>query len=119
LLGYGPDFDYQSLRKEARARRVTVAEPERSLLLRKPSGAVPHGGGLRLPTGSPGCETVLAWLRSGAPGPAAKERRLTAITMEPAEETVGTTARPRLQVRARYDDGTTRDVTRWTRVVSN
>ena len=119
LLGYDPDFDYQSIRKEARARRVTLAVPERSLLLRKPSGAVPHGGGLRLPPGSPGYQTVLAWLRNGAPGPAAKERRLTAIAMAPAEATVGTTARPRLQVTARYDDGTTRDVTSWTRFVSN
>src|SRR6266542_476223 len=57
LLGYDAEFDYLSIRKDARARRVTTAAPERSLLLRKPSGAVPHGGGLRLPSGSPGYET--------------------------------------------------------------
>lgn len=119
LLGYDPELDYQSIRKEARARRVTVAEPERSLLIRKPSGTMPHGGGLRLPPGSPGSETLLAWLRSGAPGPAARERRLGAIVLAPGEITLDAKDRRQLQVTARYSDGTTRDVTRWVRFVSN
>jgi hypothetical protein len=119
LLGYDPELDYQSIHKDARARRVTVVEPDRSLLIRKPSGAVPHGGGLRLPPGSPGYKTLLAWLRNGAPGPAARERLLVAIALAPGELTLDTQARRQLRVTARYDDGTTRDVTRWARFVSN
>src|SRR5262245_15581181 len=54
LLGYDPDLDYRSICKDGRGRRVTRAQPEQSLILRKPSGVVPHGGGLRLPADSPG-----------------------------------------------------------------
>jgi len=35
LLGYDPDFDYLSIRKEARARRVTAARPERNRKVRE------------------------------------------------------------------------------------
>jgi hypothetical protein len=125
LLGYDPDSDHLSIRSEARARRVTPAAPERSLLLRKASGAVPHGGGVRLPIGSPGYGVLLTWLRDGGPAPAARERRLAAIALTPGETTIirtgaGVAAGIRqLRVVARYSDGTTRDVTRWSRFVSN
>src|SRR5262249_3950620 len=89
LLGYDPQLDYDSIRKDARGRRVTAGAPEQSLLLRKPSGAVPHGGGLRLPRGSPGYQMLLAWLRSGAPGPAAREPHLVAISLTPVEAVLG------------------------------
>ena len=48
LLGFDSDFDYDSLTKEARGRRVFPAVPESSLILSKPTGMVPHGGGKRL-----------------------------------------------------------------------
>src|SRR4051812_3478701 len=38
LRGYDPEFDHQSILKEARGRRVAAVEPARSLVLRKPSG---------------------------------------------------------------------------------
>jgi hypothetical protein len=119
LLGYDPDLDYASIRRDARSRRVTAAAPERSLLLRKPSGAVPHGGGLRLPRGSPGYQTLLAWLQCGAPGPAGREPRLVAIALSPTEVVLGAKSRTPLQVTARYNNGTQRDMTRWARFVSN
>src|SRR5262249_42107259 len=48
LLGFDPDFDYAALTQQARGRRVFLAAPEFSLLLRKPTGQVSHGGGKRL-----------------------------------------------------------------------
>src|SRR5262249_18490306 len=48
LLGFDPDFDYAALTQEARGRRLFPAAPEFSLLLRKPTGQVSHGGGKRL-----------------------------------------------------------------------
>src|SRR6476660_8555557 len=62
LLGYDPDLDYASIRKDALGRRSTLTEPEQSLILRKPAGQVPHGGGVRLPRDSAGYATLLAWL---------------------------------------------------------
>ena len=48
LFGFDEKFDFDALSKEARGRRIFLPEPHRSLLLRKPTGHVPHGGGKRL-----------------------------------------------------------------------
>jgi len=45
LLGFDPDFDFAAIAKEGRGRRVFPAAPDESLLLRKPTAQVPHGGG--------------------------------------------------------------------------
>src|SRR5262245_43293679 len=52
LLAFDPDFDFHSIANEARGRRLFPGDPERSLLLAKPSGLIPHGGGRKLPKGS-------------------------------------------------------------------
>jgi hypothetical protein len=119
LLGYDPDLDYRSICKEARGRRVTRSQPEQSLILRKPSGMVPHGGGLRLPADSPGYGILLAWLRLNTPAPAQHEPHLLGITISPGEVTVPLKAHQPLRVTARFNNGTRREVTRWTRFVSN
>src|SRR5262249_25453567 len=61
LLAFDPGFDYDAIVKEARGRRVFPATPDESLLLRKASARVPHGGGLRLEPGSAFYETVRGW----------------------------------------------------------
>src|SRR5713226_8080765 len=45
LRGYDPDTDYDTLTRSAGARRISLAEPTASLILTKPSFAIPHGGG--------------------------------------------------------------------------
>src|SRR5437867_348238 len=52
LLGFEPSEDYEHLIKEARGRRSFPAAPERSLLLLKATGELPHGGCKRLEKGS-------------------------------------------------------------------
>ena len=49
LLGFEPQEDYEYLLREARGRRIFPAAPERSLLLLKATGQLPHGGGSRIP----------------------------------------------------------------------
>src|SRR5581483_11968196 len=44
LFGFDTDFDYAAIALEARGRRVFPAAPEESLLLRKATGRMPHGG---------------------------------------------------------------------------
>src|SRR5262245_9440519 len=53
LLAYDNDFDFNAITNEARGRRIFPANPAFSLILRKASGQVPHGGGKKLPEGSP------------------------------------------------------------------
>src|SRR6516162_5476473 len=47
LFGYSPAMDHTALTREGLGRRVNVADPELSLLLLKPTGRMPHEGGLR------------------------------------------------------------------------
>jgi hypothetical protein len=45
LRGYDPDTDYDTLTRQSDGRRVSLPEPSQSLMLLKPTFAVPHGGG--------------------------------------------------------------------------
>ncbi|MFO0928123.1 MAG: hypothetical protein U0736_13980 [Gemmataceae bacterium] len=44
LFGYDPAKDHQALVRDASGRRLDLANPDRSLLLLKATGQVPHGG---------------------------------------------------------------------------
>ncbi len=119
LLGFDRDFDYAAIVHEARGRRLFPEAPEFSLLLRKPSGQLPHGGGKRLNVGDPAYDTLLRWVSEGAvrrvPGTPSLER----ITVEPAERVLAAGARQQLLVTAVYSDGSSRDVTHLTTFQSN
>src|SRR5262245_20403380 len=67
LLAFDPDFDYAALAGEGRGRRTFPAAPEQSLILRKASAKVPHGGGKRLSPGDGKYEVVLRWIEQGMP----------------------------------------------------
>ena len=47
LRGEDPSFDYQSLTHDQSGRRISRIAPESSLVVLKPTGVVPHEGGLR------------------------------------------------------------------------
>ena len=91
LLGFDPDFDYDAIAHEAGGRRVFPAAPEQSLLLRKATAKVPHGGGRRLEPGGPFYETLRRWIAAGMPRTPADAPRLERITVEPAERIAGAT----------------------------
>ncbi|MFM8702758.1 MAG: DUF1553 domain-containing protein, partial [Planctomycetia bacterium] len=55
---------------------------------------------------------------AGCPGPRADEKKLVGIDMAPAESTASPGQKVAVTVTARYDDGSTRDVTRWARFTS-
>src|SRR5438105_13762123 len=52
LRGYAPLTDHFVMTRQALGRRVNLREPARSLVLLKPTLAVPHGGGQKLEVGS-------------------------------------------------------------------
>src|SRR5206468_7978521 len=58
LRGYDPIFDVRALTDEQAARRVNVASPDDSLMLLKPTGAVPHVGGQVMVPGEPYYEII-------------------------------------------------------------
>jgi hypothetical protein len=119
LLGYDPDSDYDSMVREFGGRRIHTAAPDESLLLRKASLRIPHGGGLRFPVNSPFYKTLQAWLKAGAPY-GRGNRRIARITVTPPDTLLALPSGPgrkganrlTLRVTARYTDGTTEDVSR-------
>ncbi len=111
VFGYDPIQDYQAIVRDRSQRRVNFLDPEQSLLLKKPTLQVPHGGGRRMKLGSTEFETFAAWIASGAPGPSAADSQVTRIVVTPARRISTPKARQQLRVDAFYSDGTHRDVT--------
>jgi len=111
LLCFDPDFDYVALTRSARGRRVFPSAPEKSLILQKAAGILPHGGGVRLPLNSPDYETLREWIAQGAPRRREVEPKLTGVTLSLAECTLQPKQSQKLSATAAYSDGATRDVT--------
>lgn len=119
LLGFDDNFDYDSITKDARGRRVFAAAPEHSLLLMKGAAKVPHGGGKRLEEGSPAYNTLLEWIKNGAPRDVESAPELERVTVTPTELVLKNGQTQTTQVTAHYSDGSTRDVTRLSEFSSN
>jgi hypothetical protein len=66
IFGFDPASDFASITKEARGRRILPGAPEQSLLLRKGSGQVSHGGGRRLPADGLAYRCLRRWIAEGA-----------------------------------------------------
>jgi hypothetical protein len=89
---------------------VNLADAEHSLLLRKPAFAEPHGGGHLFTKQSDEYQTVLQWLRQGAPF-ASSAARLTRLELYPRERIlVGSGIVQPLVAIGRLSDGSTRDM---------
>ncbi len=115
LRGYDSRHDYLSITREARGRRVELADPGRSLLLAKPTGALPHKGGLRLDVDSRDYRVLSGWVASGAPGPRQDDPRLQRISVHPSSALLAPGEQSQILVSAHYDDGRVVDVTHWSK----
>jgi hypothetical protein len=119
LLGYEPTLDYETVVREARGRRVFPAAPERSLLLTKGTGIVPHGGGRKMEPGSPEYKLIVRWIRSGMPYGEATDPKVVGITVSPTHRIVAMKSSQQITVTAHYSNGVTEDITRVAEFVSN
>jgi hypothetical protein len=118
LFGYDPQADYLAITRDARGRRIDLADPGTSLLLTKPTTALAHKGGKRLDVGDDDYRLLAAWIAAGCPGPREGEKTLDALELTPAETPAAPGRSVKLTVTAKYSDGTSRDVTRWGRFTS-
>ncbi len=111
LFGHDPAHDYDSIAREAVGRRVDIINPDRSLVLLKPTGQVPHEGGRRFAVGSWEYRVIRAWIAAGARREASRASA-DRIEVRPRELALG---RPgdsaRLAIVARFSDGSEADVT--------
>lgn len=119
LLGFDPEFDYAALTLHARGRRVFPGAPERSLVLLKATGQTPHGGGERFSVDDAEYDTILSWIKQGAPRRLADEPKLTRVEASPDVKLLTPGAEQPLAVTAHYSDGSSRDVTSLSMYQSN
>jgi hypothetical protein len=119
LRGYNPESDHFALTRQAQARRVNVTAPADSLVLKKATRAIPHGGGTRFGTDSEHYRVIEQWIQAGAPGTGPNDPRLVGLDVFPPASLLKPKQTIRLLVRATYSDGTTADVTRLARFVSS
>lgn len=112
LLGFEPRRDYEFLTRESRGRRIFPAVPERSLLLQKASGDVPHGGGVRIQKSSAAFAMLQRWIAEGMVYGPDNDPVVERIDVFPSERVVQRSASQQLMVTAWFSDGSSRDITR-------
>ncbi len=112
LFGFDPGGDYHRITHEIGFRRINLALPRESLLMQKAAGEVPHTGGKRFAPDSPYYQAVLRWLESGVPNDPPEVATCTSLEIYPPKAVLeGAGATQQFIARAKYSDGTDRDVT--------
>ncbi len=119
LRGYDPEVDYYTLTRQSVGRRISLAEPASSLILQKPTFAMPHGGGKRFSADSLEYRVIAEWIAAGTPPPSANDTEVAELEVYPRGAILKPGAEQQLVVRARHRDGRVDDVTRWVKFNSN
>jgi hypothetical protein len=113
LFGFDVDADYNYLTRQAGGRRINLNDPGRSLLLTKPTGLVPHKGGVRLDVDSLEYRVLAEWIASGTPGPSAADPQIRRVEVLPKQSIHKPGESQQLVVLAHFSDGHVEDATRW------
>jgi hypothetical protein len=119
LLGFEPEFDYQTLVKEGRGRRLMPTAPDASLFLTKATGQSPHGGGRKMDPASDEYKVVRRWIAAGMPWGDEKDPTLVRISVFPEQRVMPRQRQQQFAVYAHYSDGGVEDITRRAQYESN
>lgn len=115
LRGDDPRFDFDRITAEYAGRRIDLFEPTQSLLLKKATSQTAHQGGVRFTADSPDYERIVRWIQGGAVDEPASP--LKSIAAYPRDIRIAYPNRvSRIIVLASFEDGSVRDVTRWSRI---
>ena len=111
IFGFDAVADHNALVKEARGRRVSMAAPKQSLLLKKATGMTPHGGGAKIEVGSPWYRRIERWIAEGSQLDDEASQGVVAIDVYPERIQMTPNSEQQLLVTAVGSDGTRRCVT--------
>ena len=113
LFGFDPEGDQYRLTREMVGRRVNLAFADDSTLLEKSIGAVTHTGGKRMEKGDEYYKTLKGWIEAGVPNDdVTKLPKVVSVELYPKTAVLdGEKATQQMTARAKYSDGTDRDVT--------
>jgi hypothetical protein len=113
LRGDDPSADFIALTRDSLGRRIDRSHADASLIVLKPSGRLPHEGGLRFDPGSPEEKTLAAWVAGGPTDDRDTAARVVRLRVFPEHRYNAAPAlTQQLAVIAELSDGTRRDVTR-------
>lgn len=113
LYGSRPEFDYRSIVRENPGRRVNWVRPEMSLVFRKPTGEMEHGGELRFDSDSSSATLLLDWIKQGARRHVSP--KLIRFELSASQTVIGQVGESvELTATAEFEDESPRDVTDWT-----
>lgn len=115
VFGFEPEKDRDMIARDRDQRRVNLLEPEKSLILLKPTMRIPHGGGKRLSDSDVDYRILVVWIKGGAPRPQADAPRVTKLEVWPPQRLAPIASKQQLRVMASYSNGAARDVTAWAR----
>jgi hypothetical protein len=111
LRGQDPAWDFAALSRDMLGRRVNRQHPEASLILLKPTAAMPHEGGQRFPRGSPEYRLLLRWIAEGMRDDASRAPAVTRLEVTPDEAyLVEPHSSVTVRARAVFADGSSKDV---------
>jgi len=112
LRGEDPEADYATLVAGVTGRRLDFNNPAESLLLLKPTTAVPHEGQRRLDPGSREYEIIRRWIAERAVDDQRQAPQLVRLEVSASSHILHAPKdHAQLTARAHYADGTKRDVT--------
>ncbi len=114
MMGYDPVSDRRVLTRAGWARRTNPIEPEASLMLRKGTAKIAHGGGLRLRESDAAYALLRDWIAEGCRTDLDRGPALARVEVYPESGRIVREpfSSQQLLVLAHYADGSTRDVTR-------
>ena len=113
LRGYDPEQDFNSITHQSRGRRVVPDDPGCSLILTKPTGAIPHKGGFRFGEDSLEYRVIAEWIADGMQPPSDRDPRIQKLEILPRELRLKSGMAQPMVVMAHFSDGHSEDVTRW------
>jgi hypothetical protein len=118
LLGYDPEGDYQVITRQSRGRRIVPSDPGRSLVLTKPTGLLPHKGGVRFSCDSQEYKIISQWIAADSPAPQANDPRIERVQILPDATVLKPGDKQQMVLLAHFNDGHVEDVTRWAKYTS-
>jgi hypothetical protein len=112
LFGFDPEGDHYRLTRELNGRRLNMASTQESLLLEKAAGKVAHTGGACFAENDMYWNSIVRWLDADAPNDPATIATCVGVDLYPKNSVLnGKGAAQQMVVKARYSDGSERDVT--------
>jgi hypothetical protein len=111
LFGAKPAADYANIVRYLDGRRLDRFDIDRSLLLQKASGRMPHGGGKVIAVDTPEYATLRQWIAAGAELDDLAESQVASMTVTPSQQATNTGQSYQLKAEVKFADGASEDVT--------